>query len=105
MSPNENTEFIKEKKVPSKRHEFSFYRGYSDYNSFPIAEYDYYAILASLGKYNPDALPTADKVLTHDIPTTTALHFDVKVLTQSLFLLLFKGVDLFLVVQNIGDTL
>ena len=75
MSPNENTEFIKEKKVPSKRHEFSFYRGYSDYNSFPIAEYDYYAILASLGKYNPDALPTADKVLTHDIPTTTALHF------------------------------
>lgn len=65
---------LPEDKGAGKRHEFSFYRGYRDYGDFPVAEYDYYGILGSLGFFNPDKYPK-NNVMTHDINTTTGLHY------------------------------
>lgn len=50
-------------------------QGLRDTDGFPIFDEDYYGIMGAYGFYDNNKIPKPDELLTHDIDTTTALHF------------------------------
>jgi hypothetical protein len=65
---------IDKKHKISKRHEFSLFEGFSDDAGNAVLNDDYYGYLLSLGYYKNDKYPKQGP-WTHDLNTTTALHF------------------------------
>ena len=59
----------------NKRHQSSFFAGFTDWTGMPILDEDYYGWLGAAGYYDNTKYPI-EGPLTHDTNTTTVLHYE-----------------------------